>query len=238
MFIQALLAAAIAVGGTTNLAPLVTKAATSYQNAHNGVAVDVKGSSSGEGIAALKNRTVQVAMSDVAVNDAAFSDTILGVVGFAFIVSPDAGIKNLTREEVQDIYSGKVTNWKQLGGNDVKIVPMGREIGTGTRFVLEDKVAKTLIPIQVEANATMLADAVAKTPGAIGYAASGFIGSHQDLVVTYEGVAPTEENIRSHAYPFATDEHLYALKDADATVRAFIDYVKGDTALLRDNGVF
>jgi phosphate transport system substrate-binding protein len=236
--LPALAAQTVTVRGTTNLAPMVTTAAADYQKANPGVSIDVKGNSSGAGIAALKDKSADVAMSDVAVNDDSFNDTVLGVVGFAFVVNPDAGVKNLTRGELQDIYSGKTTNWKMIGGNDRKIVLIGREIGTGTRFVFEDKVAKTETPITVEPNATAVLDAVGKTSGAVGYLATGFIDNHQDLVVTYEGVAPTPENISNHTYSFATDEHLYTLKGAPAAVGAFVDYVKNDGALLKANGVY
>ena len=238
LILPAAAAQTITVRGTTNLTPLVTTAAANYQKANAGVTIDVKGSSSGAGIASLKDKGADVAMSDVAVNDDAFSDTVLGVVGFAFVVNPDAGIKNLTRGELQDIFSGKTTNWKMIGGNDQKIVLIGREIGTGTRFVFEDKVAKTETPITVEPNANAVVKAVAETPGAVGYLASGFIGNNQNLVVTYEGVMPTPENIRNHTYSFATDEHLYTLKDASPAVAAFVQFVKNDKDLLKTNGVF
>jgi phosphate transport system substrate-binding protein len=228
----------INVGGTTNLAPVVNKAATEYQGIHPGLTITVKGNSSGAGIAALKDHSVDIAMSDVAVNDADFADTVLGVVGFAFVANPDVGVKNLTREELVEIFAGKITNWKAVGGNDRKIVLIGRQIGTGTRFVFEDKVAKTLIPITIEDNATAVVDAVSKTSGALGYLASGFLDGHQSMVVTYEGVAPTPDNIRNHLYAFSTDEHLYTLKTASPGVSAFVQYVKGDLSLLKDNGVF
>ncbi|MGC2130778.1 MAG: substrate-binding domain-containing protein [Candidatus Aquilonibacter sp.] len=229
---------AINVGGTTNLAPLVAKAATEYQSAHPGVTISVKGTSSGAGIASLKDHQVDIAMSDVAVNDSDLADTVLGVVGFAFVVNPDVGVKNLTRDELMGIFSGKTTNWKQIGGNDRKIVIIGREIGTGTRFVFEDKVAKTLIPIKVAKNAVAVAEEVAATSGAVGYIASGFIGDHQNMVVSYNGVQPTPDNIRNHLYSFSTDEHLYTWKNADAGVTAFVQYVKGDASVLKENGVF
>jgi phosphate transport system substrate-binding protein len=231
-------AQALTVRGTTNLAPVVAAAAAEYQKANPGVAIDVKGNSSGAGIAALKDKSADVAMSDVAVNDDDFSDTVLGVVGFAFVLNPDVGVKNLTRGELQDIFSGKITNWKAIGGNDRKIVLIGREIGTGTRFVFEDKVAKTQIPITVKANAKAVVDAVAETSGALGYLASGFIGDHQNLVVSYEGVMPTPENIRNHTYSFSTDEHLYMLKNGPASAAAFVQFVKNDAALLKANGVY
>jgi phosphate transport system substrate-binding protein len=231
-------ATTIRVHGTTNLAPMVTKAATAYQSNHPDTAIDVQGTSSGEGIASLKSHDADVAMSDVAVSDPDFVDTTLGVVGFAFVVGSKAGVSNLTRAEVQKMYAGKVTNWKQVGGNDEKIILIGRQIGTGTRLVMEQKVAKTLVPTQIQPNAKAVVDAVAATPGAIGYIATAFIGDNQNLVVTYQNVAPTEANIRSHTYAFSTDEHLYTLKTASPDVTAFVQYVKGDTALLEANGVY
>ena len=228
----------IIVRGTTNLAPLVKTAATDYQKANTGVAIDVKGDSSGAGIAALKDNSANVAMSDVAVNDVDFQDTVLGVVGFAFVVNPDVGVKNLTRGELQNIFAGKITNWKAIGGNDRKIVLIGREIGTGTRFIFEDKVAKTEIPITVEPNAKAVVDKVVQTSGSLGYLASGFIGSHQNLVVTYDGVMPTADNIRNRTYSFSTDEHLYTRKNPPAGVAAFVQFVKNDKTLLQANGVF
>jgi phosphate transport system substrate-binding protein len=236
--LPAVAAQAINVGGTTNLAPLVTKAAATYQSSHPGVTIAVKGDSSGAGIAALKDHQVDIAMSDVAVNDTDLTDTVLGVVGFAFVVNPDVGVKNLTRDEISQIFDGKITNWKAIGGNDHPIVIIGRQIGTGTRFVFEDKVAKTHIPIKIEDNATAVLNSVAATPGALGYLASGFLDGHQDLVVTYNGVAPTPDNIRNHLYSFATDEHLYTQKNADPSVNAFVQYVKNGTELLKANGVF
>jgi phosphate transport system substrate-binding protein len=228
----------IVVGGTTNLAPLLIKLASDYEASHPGVTISVSSTSSGAGIASLKNHDIDIAMSDVAVDDDAFSDTVLGTVGFAFVANRDCGVKNLTRDQLIAIFSGKATNWKEVGGNDRKIVLIGREIGTGTRFVFEDKVAKTTIPIRVEANAPALLTAVAQTSGALGYLASGFLGAHQDMVVTYQGVAPTPVTIRDNDYRFATSEHLYTAKNARPDVAAFIHYVKNSTNELIANGIY
>jgi phosphate transport system substrate-binding protein len=228
----------INVTGTTNLAPVLAQAAKEYQASHPGVTINVMGTSSGAGIAALKDHAVDVAMSDVAVDDDGFSDAVLGAVGFAFVANPDAGIKNLTREQLTEIFAGKITNWKAIGGNDRPIVLVGREIGTGTRFVFEDKVAKTMVPIRVEPNAAAVLKTVAETSGALGYLASGFLDNHQSLVVTYQSVAPTPENIRANRYSFATNEHLYTSKDAAPGVAAFVQYVKNDAKLLQANGIY
>ncbi|MGB6060058.1 MAG: substrate-binding domain-containing protein, partial [Candidatus Aquilonibacter sp.] len=99
----------IRVGGSTNITPPLSKMAPAYQAAHPGTTITIAGSSSGQGIAALKTGALDVACSDVPVDDPAFEDTSVGVIGIAFVVGSGAGVKNLTREDVQGIYSGKYT---------------------------------------------------------------------------------------------------------------------------------
>jgi phosphate transport system substrate-binding protein len=226
------------VQGTTNLTPLLAKAAASYTASNAGASIAVKGTSSGAGIAALRTASIDVAASDVAIDDPSFSGTSLGRVGFAFVANAADGISNLTRAQVQAIFSGRITNWKALGGADLPIVIISRDIGTGTRLVLEERVAKTLIPTRVVQNADQVMDAVAGTRGAIGYVASYFVGSRTSMVVTYEGVAPSPQAIRSKTYAFSTEEHLYVRKDASAAARAFVAYVANNTPLLRSFGIY
>jgi phosphate transport system substrate-binding protein len=228
----------IRVEGTTNLTPLLTKEASAYQTAHVNTQFAVAGTSSGAGIASLSSGTIDVAASDVAVNEPSFVDTPLGTVGFAFVANPSAGVKNLTRAQAIGIFAGKITNWKAIGGNDVPIVIIGRDIGTGTRLVMEEKVAKTLIPARVEKNADAVMAAVASTNGAIGYVATYFIRAQTGLVLAYEGVMPTRETIKSHAYAFSTVEHLYVRAGAKPDARAFVATVAHDTKLLNWYGIY
>lgn len=226
------------VEGTTNLTPLLTKAAASYEAANSGAQIVVKGTSSGAGIAALEGGSIDVAASDVAVSNDPLKDTVLGVVGFAFVANKDAGIKNLSRAQLIDIFDGKVKNWKAVGGNDEPITIISRDIGTGTRLVLEQKVAKTLIETKVVGNANQVIKAVDSTPGALGYVATYFVGDRNDLVISYNGVEPTQENIRNHTYAFSTDEHLFVKANATPEAKAFVAYVAGNTALLESFGIY
>jgi phosphate transport system substrate-binding protein len=229
--------ATVRIGGSTNDTPALTKIAVAYQAANPGTTVSIKGSSSGEGIAALKGHSLDIACSDVAVDDPDLHDSKIGVVGFVFVVGSGAGVTNLTRDQVAGIYSGKFTNWKQIGGNDLAIVPFSRPIGVGTRFVFETTVAKTLVPMEIKPDATAVVNAVATTPGSIGYSSTNYVGDHQNLVVNYEGVAPTEANIVNHTYKFETDEHAYTLKDAAPQVGAFLAYVATQPAILKSYGI-
>jgi phosphate transport system substrate-binding protein len=227
----------IRVGGSTNITPPLAKMAPAYQAAHAGTTLSINGTSSGQGIAALKAGTLDIACSDVAVNEPGFDDTVVGVMGIAFVVGTGAGVKNLTRQQVAGIYAGTITNWKQIGGNDLAIVPFSRPIGAGTRFVFEMTVAKTLIDMKEQKNATAVVNAVASTPGGVGYASVNYIDDHQNLVVNYEGVAPTDENIASHKYKFSADEHIYTLKTAAPDVKAFVAYAAAQQAILKAGGI-
>jgi phosphate transport system substrate-binding protein len=227
----------IRIGGSTNITPPLAKMAPAYQAAHPGTTLSITGSSSGEGIAALKAGTLDIACSDVAVDDPAFDDTVVGVIGIAFVVGSGAGVKNLTRDQVAGIYSGKITNWKQIGGNDLTIVPFSRPLGAGTRFVFETSIAKTLIDMKEQKDATAVVNAVATTPGGVGYASVNYIGDHQSLVVNYEGVAPTDQTIASHTYKFSADEHIYTLKTASPEVKAFVAYAVTQQAIFKAGGI-
>ena len=228
---------AIRIGGSTNDTPALKAIAGAYQTAHPGVTFSIVGTSSGEGIAALRAGSIDIACSDVAVNDPAFTDNKIGVVGFVFVVGTGAGVSNLTRADVQGIYSGKITNWKQIGGNDLPIVPFSRPIGVGTRFIFEMTVAKTLIPMTIEPDATSVVNAVAATPGGIGYSSTNYVGNHQHLVVNYEGVAPTDANILNHTYKFATDEHAYTTGDLSPEAKAFLAFAATQSAILKSFGI-
>ena len=233
----ALADASIRVGGSTNITPPLAKMAPAYEAAHPGTTVSIAGSNSGQGIAALRAGTLDVACSDVPVDDPLFEDTNVGVIGIAFVVGSGAGVKNLTRADVQGIYSGKYTNWKQLRGNDLAIVPFSRPIGAGTRFIFEMSVAKTLIDMKEQKDATAVVNAVSETPGGVGYASVNYIGDHQNLVVNFEGVAPTDANIASHVYKFSADEHVYTLKSASPEVKAFVAWAATQQAILKAGGI-
>ncbi len=227
-------ASAVHVAGTTNLTSVLTKAAAAYTDAD----VDVKGTSSGAGIASIKAGEIDVAASDVAVNDDDLVDTIIGRVGIAMVTGPGTGVKNLDRKDVIAIYSGKVSNWKQLGGEDRAIVLFGRPIGTGMRFVFEQNVAKTLVDVTAPKSAPQTLAMIASTPGAIGYMGMSFIGTHTDMMISYNGVAATRENIANHSYTFATDEHLYVRKNASPQAKAFVAFVAQHKDLLADSGIY
>jgi phosphate transport system substrate-binding protein len=234
-----LAAVTLLVQGTLNQGALLKTAAADFQATHPGINVESKATNAGQGIAALRAKSIDIASADIGLSDPDLDDTTLGVLGFAIITGPHTGVKNLSRAQLQGIYSGSITNWKQVGGEDQPIVLFDRGIGTGIRLIFEQKVAKsTTGKSSAPIDPNELVKDVATTPGAIGYIASPFIVKQPELAISYNGVAMTPEAVRSHAYGFSSDEHLYTRKDASAEARAFVEYVKGNTALLNTNGIY
>jgi phosphate transport system substrate-binding protein len=228
----------VVVGGSSNPAGAIKAAAKAFMATNAAVDVKVDTTSSGAGIAALKAGTIDVAMSDVEIDDPDFTDHRIGWLGMAIIAGPNTGVKGVTREQMIGIYSGKVKNWKEIGGNDQAIVPMSRPIGTGTRYLFEKLVAKTPIDTAAPAKADELVSTVDKTPGAIAYVATNFVDASHDTVLAYNGVLPTPENVRTHRYTFAADEHLYTGEKSSNASKAFADYVAGDAEVLAKSGIY
>jgi phosphate transport system substrate-binding protein len=229
----------ITAAGSTALLPLVKDAAGAYQAANPSVKIAVSGGGSGTGINQVAAKAIDIGDSDIlAPSQPALVDNKVAVIGFAVIVNPDLKVKGLTRQQIRDIYSGKVTNWNQVGGPDQKIVVINRTRGSGTRVVFErtviepDKVAEG--GLSEDATGTVIS-VVKQTPGAISYAA--FSGTHGQPVVelAIDGVAPTEDNVITGKYPFWSYEHMFTYGPATGEVKKFIDFVSSNNDLLKKN---
>jgi phosphate transport system substrate-binding protein len=230
----------ITIAGSTALLPLVKDAANIYQQAHPDVKISVSGGGSGSGIAQVAARAVQIGDSDItAPAHPELHDNRVAVIGFAVVVHPGAGVKNLSKKQLQDIFAGKVANWKELGGPDQKLVVINRPRSSGTRAVF----AKTVmggVPINEsslteDATGTVVS-VVKQTPGAISYAAfSGTRGAGlTELAV--DGVEPTDDNIIHGKYPIWSYEHMFTLGPPTGEVSRFIAFVQSNSALVKKDG--
>jgi phosphate transport system substrate-binding protein len=230
----------IAVAGSTALLPLVKDAAAAYQQAHPDVKISVSGGGSGTGINQVAAKAVEIGDSDIlAPGHPELHDNRVAVVGFAVIVNPAAGVKNLAKKQIADIFSGKVTNWKDVGGSDQKIVVINRPRSSGTRAVF----AKTVmggVPINessVTEDATgTVVGAVRQTPGAVSYAAfSGTRGAGL-VELSIDGIAPTDDNIIVGKYPVWSYEHMFTMGAPTGEISRFIAFVQSNSDLVRKDG--
>ena len=169
-----------------------------------GINVTYNPTGSGSGIQAVSEGRCDIGLSSRALKDdekATLTETVVALDGIAMIVNPENPVSDLTVEQIADIYTGKITNWSEVGGNDAEIVLIGREAGSGTRDGFES-ITGTKDACQYRQELTSTGDVittVSQNPNAIGYASLAAI---KDSVkaLTVNGVAPTEATVKDGTY--------------------------------------
>lgn len=227
----------ITAAGSTALLPLVKQAAVDYQAKNPNVKISVSGGGSRVGITQAAQKAVDLGDSDIpAINQPALVDHEVAVVNFGVVVNPKAGVKNLTTAQIRDIFSGKVANFKQAGGADQQITIINRPRSSGTRAVFVKNLMGGNQPTEsglTQDSSGTVAAMVAQTPGAISYVAMGYVKPGQQVAVSINGVAPTDANVQSGKYPYWSYEHIFTNGQPNAQVADFINYIKGDSTLLK-----
>jgi len=236
----ALADSSINITGSTAMLPLVKEAAATYQAKHPDVKIAVSGTGSGTGITQVAAKSVDIGDSDIlAAGQSALVDHKVAVTGFAVVAHPGVGVTNLTKKQLQDIFSGKTQSWKEVGGADVKVTVINRPRNSGTRSVftktIMGDVPLTASGLTEDQTGSVVAT-VKTTPGSISYAA--FAGArNQGLTeMKIDGVAPTEDNVMSGKYPVWSYEHMFTNGPPTPDVARFIEYVSGSADLVRKAG--
>lgn len=230
----------ITAAGSTALLPLVKAAAETYQAEHPDVKISVTGGGSRVGITQVAAKAVDLGDSDIlAKGYPTLIDHRVAVTGFALLVNPGVGVSALTKKQIQDIFGGKITNWKDVGGKDQSIVVINRPRSSGTRAVfvqtLMDGSAVSQEGLVEDATGTAVS-AVSSTPGAVSYATFTGVRDRGVTLVKINGVAPTDENVASGKYSFWSYEHIFTNGvPADATAK-FLSFIEGNRKLVRQLG--
>ncbi|WP_349515957.1 phosphate ABC transporter substrate-binding protein PstS family protein [Leuconostoc suionicum] len=218
--------------GSTALQPLVEAAGEEYAKDNLGTFINVQGGGTGTGLSQVSQGAVDIGNSDVfaeekeGIEAKKLTDHQVAVVGIAPLLNKNNGVKNLTTKQLTAIFTGKVTNWKEVGGNNQKIVIINRAAGSGTRATFEKwglKGAQS-IEAQEQDSSGMVRSIVATTPGAISYAAFGYV---DDTVVagSVDGVKPTKQNVVSGKYAIWSYEHVYTKGKPTKPVAKFLKYL-------------
>jgi phosphate transport system substrate-binding protein len=235
-------ATAINVQGSVALLPFVSAAAAAYQAKVSGVTIAVTPSSSKAALGQALTGGADVAMSDVAADDTpALLEHKIAVIAFAVVVNPSAGVTGLTKAQLRDVLSGKVANWKEVGGSDSKVVLINRLRTSGVRRVVGRAILGKLpfaeSGILEDAAPAALAD-VKAVPGALSYVTT-IDAQDQSGVVTLalDGVTPAAENVAAGSYPIWAYERLYTNGPPSIDVSRFIAFVESDSVLLHQFGL-
>jgi phosphate transport system substrate-binding protein len=229
----------ITIAGSTAMLPLVKDASGAYQAEHKDAQISVSGGGSAVGITQVAAKAIDIGDSDITAPDhPELTDNRVAVVGFAVVTNPSAGVKNLTRAQLRDVFAGNVVNWKDAGGADQKVVVVNRPRSSGTRAVFVKTVmgGAPLIESGLVEDATGTVVSVLKqTPGAVSYVALSGITGGGVTVVSVDGVAPTVDTISGGRYPIWSYEHMFTYGAPKGQVAAFIEFVRGRKDLVAKN---
>lgn len=221
--------------GSSALQPLVETVAEEYQTKNPGKFINVQGGGSGTGLSQVQSGAVEIGNSDLFAEEKSgiradeLLDHKVAVVGITPIVNKKVGVTNLTMDQLKGIFLGEITNWKDVGGADQKIVVLNRAAGSGTRGTFEKWVldGETAIPAQEQDSSGMVRQIVSDTPGAISYVAFSYV-TDDVMTLNLEGVAPTDENVTTNQWPIWAYEHMYTKKNPDALTKEFLAYILSD----------
>ena len=228
----------IVIKGSTTVLPIAQGTLEAYMKKNPGVQISLSGGGSGEGIKALIDKTTDIATSsrEIKKEEIALAET-KGVKPVAHVVAKDAltpvvhpknKVTNLSIDQLSQVYQGKITNWKELGGEDLKIVVISRDSSSGTfeswdHFVM--KKAKVTPKAQMLASNGALVTAVAKNRYAIAYLGIGYVNkSVKPLQVN--GINASIQTALSNEYPLSRELYMYTNGEPTGDVAKFIAFVK------------
>lgn len=228
---------ALSIAGSTTVQPIAAKAAEKYMLKNPEVSVSVSGGGSGTGIKMASEGSADIGTSsrDLTVEEISAGGLKVYPIaadGIAVIVNPQNSLSDLTKQQIKDIFSGKIKNYKELGGPDKEIVAIIRESGSGTRSSFEEmimdkgKTNNTESAEQQSSNGAVKAS-VAGNPNAIGYVGAGYIDPTVKAMKV-QGIEATKDNIRSGTYPISRKLYMITKGEAFGKTKGFIDYVLSD----------
>ena len=221
----------VSTDGSTSMEKVIGALSESYMAANKDVTVNYNPTGSGAGITAVQEGTCDIGLSSRALKDeekaAGLKETVLAYDGIAIIVHPDNPVSDLSIEQIAKLYTGEITNWKDVGGSDAEVVLIGRETASGTRDGFES-ITGTKDKCQYRQELTSTGDvitAVSQNPDAIGYASLAAI---KDSVkaLSVDGVTPSEATVKDGSYPVQRPFVLVTVegKALSAAAQSFFGY--------------
>ncbi len=239
------LSGTVATNGSTSMEKVINSLSEQFMKDNKDVTVTYDPTGSGTGIETVSNGKCDIGLASRNLKDSekGLKSTTLALDGIAIIVNKDMNVEDLTVEKIADIFTGKIKNWKELGGEDLKISCIGRESGSGTRDGFESvtKTTDKCVLSQELTSTGAVISAVANNKNAIGYASLSTVeGQNGIKAVKVGGVECTEENIKNGTYAVQRPFILVLKEDAKLSEAAqeFVDYITSKDAaeLIRSAG--
>ncbi len=240
----------IKITGSTTVYPISDKCARVFEDEHPGVEIDIAPTGSSVGISSIidgsadignasreaKQKEIEQAHAD----NVDLHGTVIALDGVAVVVHPGNDVRNLSLKQLQDIYTGKVTSWKEIGGVDKPILVISRDPSSGTYEVFNHAVLKgkelSMTAILVQGNQSV-ADAVAMTESAIGYIGFGFLQGHLKAL-SIEDVAPSNQSISCGEYALSRKLYMFTNGKPRGVIGDYIRFVLSERgqSIVRDTG--
>ncbi|MBI5351665.1 MAG: PstS family phosphate ABC transporter substrate-binding protein [Chloroflexi bacterium] len=240
--------------GSDTIVNLALAWAEKYQGDHPDVRISVTGGGSGTGIAALVNGTVDIANASRKIKDEEIVEAqkngvepvehIIARDAIAVIVNPNNPVSELTLQQISDIYSGKFTNWKEVGGEDRPIVRLSRETNSGTHVYFletvlrlgskEDKTLFSMNTLLLPSSEGIISE-VRDNPNAIGYDGLGYVPKDLKMIAIAQKdgelyVLPSIETVNDKSYAIARDLYMYTNGEPTGIVKEYLDWILSDEA--------
>ncbi|SFU54553.1 phosphate ABC transporter substrate-binding protein, PhoT family [Clostridium sp. DSM 8431] len=235
----------VTISGSSALLPLVESSVEGFNEKYSNININAQAGGSGTGLTQVSDGTVDIGNSDIFAEEklgkdkvAELKDHEVVAQGFAVVVNKELGIDNLTKQQIKDIFSGKITNWKQVGGIDKDIFVIHRPSSSGTRATFvktildgDKNLENDSMGATQDSNGAVK-KAMEENKGAASYLGLSYLNSDDAkaslIGVKIDGVSYEKENITSGKYPFWSWGHMYTKGEPNEQTKDFIDYIQSE----------